>query len=252
MDIKVIASQVILISTLLCSTFSNADSRLNNFFEANRYTSRNHIYNVDESHLIAELPSSNIKLYYIKEDKDFGIYRGFIIRINDAKKYFRWEAVTAPSYAPKLGLADLNEDGNKEIVVHLCKGYDTEIYDEEIHVIKQSISINDAFEETLIENPVTILKKNTEAKESREYFEITVKNKKFTVRKKGILTPPYENVGVGFGEGNTNYEVKDGTLYARIRVGAGMIIIGEFIVKYKYQNRILQMESIDFVEFGRN
>lgn len=252
MDVKLIASQMILISTLLCSTFSDADFRSNHFFETGCYTNWDNIYDVDESHLIAELPNLNIRLYYIKEDKDLGMYRGFILQIHDAKKYYRWEADTTPSFAPSLELADLNKDGANEIVVQLCKGHGTGIYDEEVHIIKQSSNINDAFEEILMENPLIILNKNAEAKEFPDYFEITVKNKKFTVNKKGILTPPYEKIGVGFGEGNTSYEVKDNTLYARVRVGAGMINIGEFIVKYKYQNRILQMESIDFVGFGRN
>ena len=105
--------------------------------------------------------------------------------------------------------------------------------------------------QALIENPAISLYKNAEAKEFPEYFELTVGNKKFRVNKKGILTPPYEKVSVGFGEGNTQYEVKNNTLYARVRVGADMIVIGELIVKYKYQNKILQMDSIDFVGFGK-
>lgn len=251
MKLKMMASQIILISSLLCSTFSNSNISSFTNLEVNYELNWKDIYDIDEGHLVAEIPSSKIKLYYAKEDKDFGTYRGFILQIDDEKKYYGWESVTTPSFAPKLELADLNNDGIEEIVVYICKGHGTGIYDEEVHVIKQLANYNEVFDETLIENPVIILYKNAEAKEFPEYFEVIVGNKKFRVNKKGILTPPYEKVSVGFGEGNTDYEVKNNTLYARVRVGADMINIGELIVKYKYQNKILQMESIDFVSFGR-
>ncbi|MDF2506061.1 MAG: hypothetical protein K0R06_3556, partial [Clostridium sp.] len=83
----------------------------------------------------------------------------------------------------------MNKDGIEEIVVHLCKGYGTGIYDEEVHVIKQLENVNEAFNEILVENPVIILNKNAEAKEFPEYFEVTVGNKKFKVNNKSILTP---------------------------------------------------------------
>lgn len=37
----------------------------------------NNIYNVDEKRMIAKIPNSGIKLYYVKEDVDFGNYTGF-------------------------------------------------------------------------------------------------------------------------------------------------------------------------------
>ncbi|MDF2506062.1 hypothetical protein [Clostridium sp.] len=65
MDIKMLASQIILISSLLCSSISNSDVYSYNNQVYNYDIDWNTIYDVDESQLVAEIPNSNIKLYYI-------------------------------------------------------------------------------------------------------------------------------------------------------------------------------------------
>ncbi|MBZ9626399.1 hypothetical protein G9F71_026715 [Clostridium sp. FP2] len=203
------------------------------------------IYNVDEKKLVAEISNSNIKLYYVNDDKDFGMYEGFILQINGGKKYFRWENVNNnTTYAPQLTLADLDKDGKKEIIVQLCKGYGTGVYDGEVHVIRQEF-----FDEVLVENPIIILHKNKiTLREFPEHFEVTLKHKKITINKKGRLTPPYSKIGIGCGNDNTRYEVKNNTLFAIVPLGIGVTSAGEFVVKYKFKDAILQMESIDFFD----
>jgi hypothetical protein len=242
---KFIGLPIVLMCLLPFYPYGNINTISNNNYIYNYDIKQNGIHDVDENGLIAEIPHSDIKLYYVKEDKSSGMYVGFILEIDGAKKFYKWENVINPTYAPKLEISDLDKDGIGEIIVHLCKGYGTGVYDEEVHVVKQS----PVFDEILVENPIIILYKSVKATEFPEHFEITLKNKRFIVKKKGILTPPYATVGVGWEEGNTTYEIKDNTLYARVRVGADMINIGELIVKYKYQNEIFQMENIDFISY---
>ena len=204
----------------------------------------NDIYDVDERRLIAEIPSSKIKLYYLKDDKDFGVYRGFILEMNEGKRYFSWDNVTNPSYAPQLTLSDLDKDGKDELIIQLCKGYGMGIFDGEVHVIKEKL-----FDEILVQNPTIILYKNVTVRELPEQFEIILKGKKVILNKKGMLIPPYSKVGIGFGNDNTRYEVKNNTLYARVPVGVSTIIAGELIVKYKFRDSIFQMESIDYFNY---
>ena len=206
------------------------------------------IYNVDEKKLVAEIPDSNIRLYSIKEDKDFGMYIGFILQIKDGKKYFRWENVNNnTTYAPQLTLADLDKDGKEEVIVELCKGYGTGVYDGEVHVIRREF-----FDEVLVENPIIILHKNRiTLREFPEHFEVTLKRKKITINKKGRLTQPYSKIGIGWGNDNTRYEVKNNTLFARVPLGIGVTSAGEFVVKYKFKDDILQMKSIDFFDYKR-
>jgi hypothetical protein len=202
----------------------------------------NNIYNVDEKRMIAEIPNSEIKLYYIKEDVEFGMYRGFILQINGGKRFYSWENVNNPSYAPQLTISDLDKDGRKELIIQLCKGYGTGIFEGEVHVIRL-----DSFEETLVENPcIAIYKEKITLREFPEHFEIILKDKRFEVYKKEILTPPYSKVGIGW-RCEKEYEVKDNILYAKVPVATRMSNIGQLFVKYKYKDKIFQVESIDFL-----
>jgi hypothetical protein len=132
MNKRVVTFKIMLILSLLC--FESSDVVIRAFAnpahndKANFWES---IYDVDETRMITEIPNSGIKLYYVKVDEDFGNYRGFILQINDRKKYFRWENVTNPSYGPKLMLSDLDKDGKEELIIQLCKGYGTGIFDGE-------------------------------------------------------------------------------------------------------------------------
>lgn len=202
------------------------------------------IYNTDEKRLVVEIPDSNIRLYYVKEDKDFGMYFGFILQVNDRKKFFRWKNVSnTVSYNPKLSLADLDKDGKKELIVQLCHGYGTGVFKEEVHVIRQ-----EAFDEILVENPIIILKKsNITFREFPEYFEVILKNKKITLDKSGRLTHPYSKEGMGLAD--ARYEVRNDILFSRVPLAIGLSFAGNFVIKYKFKDDILQMERIEFLDY---
>jgi len=176
------------------------------------------------------------------------MYIGFILQIKNGKKYFVWENVSnTVSYSPELSLADLDKDGKEELIIQLCKGYGTGVFNGEVHVIRQ-----ESFDEVLVENPIIIFHKNKiTLREFPEHFEVTLKHKKITINKKGRLIQPYSKVDIGWGNNNTRYEVKNNTLFARVPLGIGVISAGEFEVKYKFKDDILQMESIDFFDYKR-
>lgn len=243
MYLKMIALQTVLIWSLLFSPHGNINVNLCSN-PSDESIDWNDIYNVDERKLIAQIPEANIVLYYLKIDKDYGRYEGFILQVNDIKKLLNWNNVINPSFGPQLTLSDLDKDGEEELVIQLCQGHGTGVYDEEVHVFNPPF-----YDEILIEDPIIVLYKNTRAREFPEHFEIILKHKKYKVYKKGKLTPPYEKVGVGWGHHNTTYEVKNNTLYSRTRVGADVINIGEVILRYKYQDEILQMDNIDFISY---
>ena len=241
--------QISLVISLFLSIFISVNVRA--YYDSTQNCNSDfwdNIDNVDEKKLVAEIPSSNIKFYYVKDDKDFGMYEGFILQINGEKKYFRWKNVNNnTTYAPQLILADLDKDGKEEIIVQLCKGYGTGVYDGEVHVIRQK-----SFDEVLVENPIIILHKNKiKLREFPEHFEVTLKHKKITTNKKGKLTPPYSKAGIGWSNDNTSYGVKKNTLFARVPLGIGVTSAGEFVVKYKFKDDVLQMESIDFFHYKK-
>jgi hypothetical protein len=246
---KTVVCQISIIFSLLIFIYSGVDVRAKENSTQNCYSDFwDNIYNVDEKRLVAEIPNSGIKLYYVKEDKDFGMYMGFILQINDRKKFFGWENVNnTVGYPPQLSLADIDKDGKEELIIQLCHGYGTGIFDGEVHVIRQN-----SFDEILVENPIIILyKRKITLREFPEYFEVILNGKKITLNKNGRLTPPYLKVGIGWGNDNTRYEAKNNKLFARVPLVIGVINTGEFIVKYKYQDKILQVESVDFLDYKR-
>lgn len=46
-------------------------------------------------------------------------------------------------------------------------------------------------------------------------------------------------------------KLKNNKLFARVSLGISVINAGEFIVKYKYQDKILQMEIVDFLHYEK-
>jgi len=111
-------------------------------------SSKNDIYDVDEKKIVAEIPGSKIKLYYVKKDNYIGMYRGFVLQINHMKRYFRWENIDDPICAPKMILSDLDKDGKDELIILMNKGVGTGLYEGEVHVIKQVPFLH----EILVEN----------------------------------------------------------------------------------------------------
>lgn len=241
MNKKTVIFKVIVIFPLLFSAFSKinawAFSNLAPKYGINFFDS---IYDVDEEKLVAEIPSSNIKLYYVKDDVDWGMYEGFIIQINDQKKFYSWENVNS-NRKPQLILSDLDKDGTDELIVILNTGYGTGVNQEDVHVIKQG------FHEILVENPSITLHKNVNLKVTDEKVKVILNNKKTVLSKKKIYSEPYEGLGAGYGH-IVRYEFNDNILYAIVPLGVGMNSgVGEFIVKYKYEDEILQVDRIDFV-----
>jgi hypothetical protein len=201
------------------------------------------IYDVDEKKLVADIPNTDIKLYYVQYEKDKGMYRGFIVQINSVKKYFDWENVDNPSRKPKLILSDLDRDGKSELVVVLNKGYGTGVQDEEVHVIKLELF----FYEVLVESPLIALHKNVLIEKTKEQITILLNNKKIVLVKKGMTALPYEDLGAGYGH-HISFEVNNDILYSRVLLGVGTNAgIGEFIIKYEYKHDIFQVQSIDFI-----
>jgi hypothetical protein len=244
MNKKILVFKTTFAFILLFSLYSSISVRAySNLIQSHGNIALDSIYDVDEKKLIADIPNSDIKLYYVQYDDSKGMYRGFVLQIGGVKKYFRWETVLNPSRKPRLILSDLDKDGEKELVVVLNKGYGTGVQDEEVHVVKQELF----FYEILVESPLIALHKNVHIEKSTEQIMITLNNKKTVLNKKGMTSLPLEDLGAGYGH-HIGYEVNDNILYSRVLLGLGTNAgVGEFIIKYEYKDEIYQVQSIDFI-----
>jgi uncharacterized protein (UPF0248 family) len=243
MNRKVVAFKTAFVFSLLFSLHSNINVRAySNLIQNYDIKILDSVYDVDEKKLVAEIPSSNIKLYFVKDDKDFGMFRGFILQINDVKKYFNWENVNR-NRKPQLILSDLDKDDKDDLIVILNKGYGTGVQDEEVHVIKQELF----FYEILVEEPLIPMYKKIKIEKTKEQITIILNNKKTVLNKRGMTALPYQELGAGYGH-HVGFEVKNNILYSRILLGVGTNPgVGEFIIKYMYKDEIFQVHSINFI-----
>ena len=100
------------------------------------------------------------------------MYNGIIVEAKAKIKAFPWINVTNPIYAPSLNFADVNLDGNDEVIITLTNAYGTGILQQEIHVLntKELSEIN-------IQNPIEIINKKVTSRivEDEGKVNITVK-----------------------------------------------------------------------------
>jgi hypothetical protein len=238
---KAVVLQIAIVFSLLFCSSSNINVRAYNKPTYDIKDS-NSIFDVDEKNLVGEIPNSNISLYFVKDNKDFGMYEGFVLQINDEKKYFRWESVDN-KHIPKLILSDLDKDGKDELIIILNKGYGTGIKDEEVHIIKQELFLC----EVLVENPLITLHKNVGFENSDEQVMVILNNKKTMLSKKKMTSISDQELSSGYGQ-HVGFEIKNNVLYARILLGVGANSgFGEFIIEYKYKDEIFLAQGIDFV-----
>lgn len=118
--------------------------------------------------VIAE--ADDIKLY--ANNTTDGFYNEIIVQAKDKTKVFSWINVTNPTYAPSINVADINLDGNDELIITLTTDYGTGVLHQEMHVLntKELSEIN-------IQDPIEIINKEVTSSiaENEGKVNVTVK-----------------------------------------------------------------------------
>ncbi|WP_435171805.1 hypothetical protein [Paenibacillus glycanilyticus] len=96
----------------------------------------------------------DIKLFGQKEEN--GLFKEISVTTLAGSKSFPWSNVTNPAYYPAIEVADLNEDGDNEIIIVLTKGYGTGVNAQELHILKE-----DDLSELTVENPLHYIIKHS-------------------------------------------------------------------------------------------
>lgn len=195
----------------------------------------------NELNILAEIPEKNIRLYYQSEEA--GMYKNLVLKIEDREKIFYWESVSSETYAPRLMLADLNEDKQKDLIIILTKATGTGVNIQEVHVIDV-----DKLQEVAVESPMDIIKKNVKTKLSMEEIEITINKDTIKLGSEYIDAAP-ENLFSDVAFGNiVNFEIEDNKLTAIV---PGQIspssFIGEVKILYAFQDNMYVMNNIMFI-----
>ena len=190
--------------------------------------------------VVTKLPKENIVLYAKKMN---GLYWDFKIDFK-GETYFRpfWINVTNPTYAPKLFYQDINEDGKKELIVTLTKGYGSGALDKDVYVYRYTNGLIDV----IVDNPLAIIYKNVKTKLTTEKAEIIFGDKVSIVDTKSIESSHlFEDIGFG---SNIDYEVINKNLMVRV---SGQItpamFVGDIIITYECRDKMYQAKAIEFI-----
>lgn len=190
--------------------------------------------------VVTKIPEENIALYSKKMN---GLFRDFKIDFK-GETYFRpdWINVTNPTYAAKLFYQDINEDGKKELIIILTKGYGSGALYEEVYVYRYTNGLIDV----IVDNPLAIINKNVKTKLTTEKAEITLEDKVSIVDTKSI-EPSHLFEDIGFGS-VIDYEVINKNLMVRV---SGQItpamFIGDIVITYEYRDKMYQAKAIEFI-----
>ncbi|MEK5215999.1 MULTISPECIES: hypothetical protein [Psychrobacillus] len=191
--------------------------------------------------VVSKLPKESIVLYAKKMND--GLYRDFKLDFK-GETYFRpfWINVTNPTYAPKIFYQDINEDGKKELIITLTKGYGSGVRDEEVYVYSYTNGLIDV----VVDNPLAIINKNVKTKLTPEKAEITLVDKGFIVDTKSIESTHLFEV-IGFGS-VIDYDVINNNLMVRVSVQiTPAVFVGDIVITYEYRDKMYQAKAIEFI-----
>lgn len=204
-----------------------------------------HTAEVNRARELASLPDNKASLYPFKEEN--GQYDGFILEIGRERKYFDWKNSTGMTWTPQLYSADIDRDGQAEIVVILVHGTGTGVHEEEVHVINPS-----DFSEIAVENPLDIVKKNVETSITRKGQDVTAKiglGDRIAVIKMNAEDSGYWLDNVYFG--NVNHFYVDGN-ELRVDIAAQVsaaAFVGDVEINYKFDGERFTTGDIKFTAF---
>ena len=204
-----------------------------------------HTVEINRTRELASLPDNKASLYPFKEEN--GEYDGFILEIGRERKYFDWKNTTGMTWTPQLYSADIDRDGQEEIIVILVHGTGTGVHEEEVHVINPS-----DFSEIAVENPLDIVKKNLDT-------SITRKGQEGTVRiglgdRTALINMKEEGSGYWFDNvyfGNVNHFYVNGNeLRADIAAQVSAAhFVGKVEINYRFDGERFTAEDIKFTAY---
>lgn len=165
---------------------------------------------------------------------DNGVYEQLQITTDRFSRALEGYNVTNPSYVPEIHTVDLNEDGTKEIVIILTKGYGTGVYISELHLINGESGSNIPVEDAII-----AIKKQFTGNVTSKGIELGINGHKSLITNDKLSTERehwFEEPVIG---NIIHYYVEDNIIKASAAVQISPVdFIGEFEIEYVLKNGV--------------
>lgn len=178
-----------------------------------------------EKHLIADMKSEKIFLYYDKKNTE-SMYNGFYLKSGKKVKYFKWKNICKPGFEPTIHLID-----SKHIVVCCTEGEGTGFDKKELHILDRS-----TLKSYSTEKPSVVIGSNVTSSIKGTKVIIKMKNKTYQSICKGIdTTQLYDKIAY---DSITKYNFKRTYYTAVVPVEiAPAEFAGEFKITYQWNKK---------------
>lgn len=114
----------------------------------------------------------NQKTYLSADSLRNGTFSDMMLSISGKTKRFPWKTYGEPAFLPELRYADVDGDGQNELIVILCEGEGTGTLVEEVHVVNPG-----NFSEIPVQSSLAALKNRTVSAIDKDGIKITIDGK---------------------------------------------------------------------------
>ena len=199
--------------------------------------------------LLAGLPDDLIYLYGDKKDIDTtGAYDGMYLYIRGMSRYFEWQSIGKESFLPELILRDINDDGQKELIVILTTGEGTGVNQKAVHVINA-----ETFVETSVRDPLTIISAQVSTSIDQDNGTTTLSiivNGRRTVVVLSEHAAPEQSMDQAFFGSVVTYELDGTVLKATVPAQiSDTLFAGDIVITYAFDANEYIMKTIDYVPY---
>ncbi|MFD1887248.1 hypothetical protein [Paenibacillus wenxiniae] len=165
-----------------------------------------------------------------------GMYNHLTIRTPVFQCSLPGEQVQNPTYAPWVAEADLNGDGEKEIIVNLTSGYGTGMELNTVQVFSQN------GENIPVESPQSGIARQFSSSVHGDQLELKLNGTTHSLALKGLPEQPAASKPPVFGGAVQQFKVDHNELTAIYSLQVGMTgFIGELDATYRYENGVLRL-----------
>jgi hypothetical protein len=199
-----------------------------------------------KENIVGELPDAHVKL--LASEGTYTLENFKLIYNGGVQSFPSWKNEISPVFSPKLFYKDINQDGQKELIIVLTTYHGSDLHIQEVHVLHK-IQNNKSYKytEIIVENPSDIFHENVKTTLTKSEAIIIIGDKKNIIKLKKFGVEPshiYSSIDI---ENALSYEIKDNKLTAILGARiAPSVIVGNFLITYIFKNGRYQMSEIEF------
>jgi hypothetical protein len=209
-------------------------------------------WDVKKAKIITSLPEEDIQMYALdwkrEEEENNGVYKEILLYVKGHGRYFScWKVINDPSYKPEFVFSDINNDGNKELIVISVSGTGTGLHWSDVHVFRfdEEGYVYDVYVMDSNEGIYQNVKTRMTKKNGIVTIAINVKGKEHIIKADESSLGTWGD-DVGFGN-IVRYAITDNKLTVTMNAAVGNgVTCGYIFMDYIFENKRLKVNNVRF------